>query len=109
MTVVALLQLPVALTSDKFLVGVSISFFLIGWILYILGILNALDEEDYLLRERVKVCGVVILLGAVAMVVCSVLFSILGKDLSGSDFLFVEWTSFIVSSIVAAVLHCRRG
>ncbi|MBO5038983.1 MAG: hypothetical protein J6C85_05990 [Alphaproteobacteria bacterium] len=105
LTVAALLHLPIALTNDTVSIGLYIPCAVLGLLLYLLGTLYA---DDYLLKEYAKGGGVVILLGAVAMVVNSVLFSIMGRDLSGSDFVFAEWVSFIVSSITVAVLHCRK-
>ena len=109
MTVAALLNLPIVLTSDVSLIGLYLPLAALGLVLYVLGALNALDEDDYLLKEYSKGSGVVILIGGIVMTLYSGVFSILGKDLSGSDFLFAEWGSFIAGSVTAAVLHYRKA
>ncbi|MBO5441743.1 MAG: hypothetical protein J6A09_04185 [Alphaproteobacteria bacterium] len=109
MTVASLLGLPIVLTDDKFLVGMTVSGVLLGLVLYLLGVLSALYEGDYYLKESAKGCGVVLLMSVVSMTVCGVMFSIMGKDLSGSVFFIAEWGSFIAGSVTVAVLHYRKA
>lgn len=109
MTVAALLYLPIVLTSDVSLIGLYLPLAALGLVLYVLGALSALYEGDCYLKESAKGCGVVLLMSVVSMTVCGVMFSIMGKDLSGSDFLFAEWGSFIAGSVTVAVLQYRKA
>lgn len=108
MTVAAMFLLPVAITSDKSLVRITLYFFLIGIVFYIFGVLYALNEDDCLLKKRAKEGGIVMLIGAVSMAVSSVLFYVMGRELSGSAFLIAEWASFVVSCMLTAMLLCCK-